>query len=378
MLEARIRKSFGSRPEAADFTLDVELTAGAGVSVLLGASGAGKTLTLDSIAGFLEPDEGRILLHDEILFDSKARVQLPPQRRRCGYVFQRYALFPHMTLRANLEFAVAHLGRLDQHRRVGEMIEKFRLGDVAGLRPRELSGGQKQRCSIARALVAEPRLLLLDEPSQGLDAALRTELYEVLRQVRAEFQTPVLLVTHDLEECFELGEEVFVMRSGRIIQRGTPRQLLARPASSMVAELLGQRNLLSAEIVALDPGRNTSRLRIDDFEMRGPYFPGFLIGDHLTVYVRPSDLKAWPKSASAAGALGEGNGGGPRLVGGGQKESAANQVPVTLERVIELPNFYRLEFSGGLTVEQAEEPAADSRDWLVSFPPGALRAIGGK
>src|SRR5262249_34567633 len=158
--------------------------AGAGVTVLFGPSGAGKTLTLDSIAGFIPPDEGRILLDDEILFDGAARVHLSPQDRNCGYVFQNYALFPHMTLRENLAFAAERKPRLERHRRVNEMIDRFHLQDTAGRRPHEVSGGQKQRCSIARALIAEPKLLLLDEPAQGLDAQLRSELYEILRQVR--------------------------------------------------------------------------------------------------------------------------------------------------------------------------------------------------
>ena len=127
------------------------------MTVLFGPSGAGKTLTLDSIAGFVRPDEGRILLDDQILFDGAAGVHLAPRARRCGYVFQNYALFPHMTLRQNLEFAAERTPRLERHRKVNEMLEKFHLTDVAGRRPHELSGGQKQRCSIARALIGAPR-----------------------------------------------------------------------------------------------------------------------------------------------------------------------------------------------------------------------------
>src|ERR1700677_641601 len=187
MIQARIRKQFAPGPDSAGFSLDLEFSAGAGVTVLFGSSGSGKTLTLDSIAGFVRPDEGRILLDDQILFDGAAGVHLQPRARHCGYVFQNYALFPHMTLRQNLEFAVERAPRLERHRRVNEMLERFHLQDAAGRRPHEVSGGQRQRCSIARALIGSPKVLLLDEPTQGLDTPLRTELYTALRQVRVDF-----------------------------------------------------------------------------------------------------------------------------------------------------------------------------------------------
>ena len=132
MLQARLRKSFAPRPDSAGFTLDLEFSATAGVTVLFGPSGAGKTLVLDCVAGFTQPNEGRILLDNEILYDAASPVNLPPQKRNCGYVFQNYALFPHMTLRENLAFAAERKPRLERHRRVHDMLEKFRLTDVAG------------------------------------------------------------------------------------------------------------------------------------------------------------------------------------------------------------------------------------------------------
>src|SRR5580700_3642236 len=167
MIQARIRKQYAAGPDSTGFSLDLEFSAAAGVTVLFGSSGAGKTLTLDCIAGFVRPDEGRILLDDQILFDGAAGVHLEPRARHCGYVFQNYALFPHMTLRQNLEFAVERTPRLGRHRKVTDVLEKFHLTDVAGRRPYQLSGGQKQRCSIARALIGAPRVLLLDEPGRS-------------------------------------------------------------------------------------------------------------------------------------------------------------------------------------------------------------------
>src|SRR5579872_3747099 len=270
MISARIRKTYAARPDSSAYNLDLEFEAAAGITVLFGPSGSGKTLTLDAIAGFVRPDLGRILLDGEILFDGASGVHLPPQARNCGYVFQNYALFPHMTLRKNLEFAVERLPRLERHRRVNEMLERFRLTDAAGRRPHQVSGGQRQRCSIARALIGSPKLLLLDEPAQGLDAVLRAELYDVLRQVRADFHTPVLLVTHDLEECFELADDMLVLHGGRLVQSGPPHKILDSPASLEVARLLGAFNLLAAEIKLLDPGRNISRIAVGGSEIEGP------------------------------------------------------------------------------------------------------------
>ncbi len=356
MIHARIRKQYAAGPDSAGFSLDIEFSAAAGVTVLFGSSGAGKTLTLDSIAGFVRPDQGRILLDDQILFDGAAGVHLPARLRRCGYVFQNYALFPHMTLRKNLEFAAERAPRLGRHRKVTEMLEKFHLTEVAGRRPYQLSGGQKQRCSIARALIGSPRVLLLDEPSRGLDASLRAELYSVLRQVRQEFGTPILLVTHDTEECFQLADEMVVMRDGRAVQSGTPRKIFEQPVNVDVARLLGFYNVLPVEIRSLDPGRNTSRLRYQDFELAGPYFPGRLIGDQVWLYIRPDQLSAAPRNG----------------------RPAFNQIPATLLRTVEMPERLRLEFSGGIAVEVAPgviENVGGVKEWVVEFPSAGLRVL---
>jgi len=361
MLTARIRKTFAPRTDSAGFTLDVELTATHGVTVLFGPSGAGKTLVLDSVAGFVKPDEGRIMLDDDILFDGASRVFLAPQKRNCGYVFQNYALFPHMTLRENLEFAAERRPRLERHRRVMDMLEKFRLTEAAGRKPHEVSGGQRQRCSIARALIAEPKLLLLDEPATGLDAPLRAELYEVLRRVKEDFRTPMLLVTHDLAECFELAEEMLIVNHGRVAQKGPPRFVLDEPANLEVARLLGAFNLLEAEIVTLDPGRDTSRLRAGEFELNGPYFKGHLKGDRVTLCIRPEQLTATAREAKLA----------------------PNQIPAELARVVERPHGLRLEFtspafSGTVRVNISRgdyERLKDNRAWVVEFPAEALRVV---
>jgi molybdate transport system ATP-binding protein len=356
MIQARLRKQFPAGPDSAAFSLDVEFGTSSGITALFGPSGSGKTLTLDCIAGFVRPDEGRILVDDQILFDAQTRVNILPRERRCGYVFQNYALFPHMTLRGNLTFAAEMWPRRERHRKIGEMLEKFRLTDIAGRKPHEVSGGQKQRCSIARALIGSPRMLLLDEPARGLDAPLRAELYGILRQVRTDFQLPIVLVTHDLPECFELADEMLIMREGRVVQNGPPSKVCDHPANLDVARLLGIYNILPVEIRTLDPSRNTSVLKYENFEIHGEYYPGRLRGDHIHIAVAPQQLKAVP----IEGKLG------------------TNQVPAQLLRIIEAPHAARLEFAGDLAVEV---PRADyernkyAREWAIEFPVRALRVL---
>jgi molybdate transport system ATP-binding protein len=356
MIHARLRKIFPARADSAAFSLDAEFEAPSGITALFGPSGSGKTLTLDLLAGFAIADEGRILLDDQILYDHASGVNLTPQQRRCGYVFQNYALFPHMTLRENIEFAAESHARLERRKLVNEMLEAFRLADVAGKRAHQVSGGQRQRCSIARALIGRPRMLLLDEPAQGLDAQLRAELHDILRNVHAEYQTPVLMVTHDLEECFALNGRMLILREGRLVQAGAPQEILDQPANLDVARLLGRHNTLPAEIRSLDPGRNLSRLVVGQFELEGPYFPAHFKGDRVTLCVRPEQLQV----SARVGKL------------------EPNQVELHLQRALPTPNGMRLDFAGPVAalVPYAQwELLREGQDWAVHFPREALRVV---
>jgi molybdate transport system ATP-binding protein len=336
---------------------EIEFQAASGVTALFGASGAGKTLTLDAIAGFVKPASGRIILDDEILFDGASGVSLPARRRHCGYVARQWALFPHMSVHDNLLFPLAGFARLERHRRVKETIDRFGLGDAAARRPGEVPAREQLRAAFARALIGEPKVLLVDEPAAGFDSELRAEWHKALRLVRDETDLPVLVATRDLDTCFELAGSMLLLDAGRILQSGTPRQVLDQPASVEAARLLGIRNLFRAEIVALDPGRNTSRLRLEDFELTGAYFPGRLRGDRVWLCVEPGQLRATAQNGS---------------------KPQANQVPARLERAAEMPRAVRLEFAGGIVAEVPRpefERQKDNKDWLVEFPPAALRVL---
>ncbi len=208
------------RHEQARFELDVRFASAARRLVLFGPSGAGKTQTLKMIAGISRPDAGRVAIGGRVLDDSAAAVRLSPQQRRLGYVFQDYALFPHLTVRQNIAFA-RHRGWLNPKRAVeDDAVERwivgFGLQPVATLYPHQLSGGQRQRSALARALVHDPVALLLDEPFAALDTPLRARLRDELRDLQAQLKLPMLLITHDEADVAELADEVVTLHAGRV------------------------------------------------------------------------------------------------------------------------------------------------------------------
>jgi len=209
------------RHDATLFELDVRFASDASRLVLFGPSGAGKTQTLKMLAGIVRPDAGRVRIAQRMLYDSAARIDLSPQQRRLAYVFQDYALFPHLTLRQNIAFA-RRTGWLNPGRRivdasVDRWIAAFHLEAIAGHYPHQVSGGQRQRTALARALVNEPTALLLDEPFAALDRSLRQKLRDELRELQAALKIPLLLITHDEEDVRALAEDVVHLAAGRVV-----------------------------------------------------------------------------------------------------------------------------------------------------------------
>jgi len=237
------------------FTLDVAWTAGDGVAVLFGPSGAGKTLTLQCLAGLVHPDAGRIAVDDRVLFDAVAGVNLPPQQRRVGYVFQGYALFPHLTVAENVGFGLRDRPRAVRDTRVADVIARLDLGGLERRRPSDLSGGQRQRVALGRALAIDPALLLLDEPLSALDAPLRRALRDELRSILSGWGTAAVVVTHDFTEAYRLADRIIVYESGRVIQAAPRAELLWQPASEAVARVMGLRNVLHGTVVKAMPDR---------------------------------------------------------------------------------------------------------------------------
>jgi molybdate transport system ATP-binding protein len=275
------------------FTLDVAWTAGVGVSVLFGPSGSGKTLTLQCLAGLVRPDAGRIVVDGRVLFDGEAAIHVRPQERRLGYVFQGYALFPHLTVRSNVAFGLHRQAPAERARRAAAVMEKLGLAGLGDRYPRELSGGQRQRVALGRALAIEPALLLLDEPLSALDVPARRALRDELQAVLADWNIPAVLVTHDFSEAYQLGDRVVIYEAGRVRQAGSRGELLWRPASESVARILGFRNVLHGRAAEVSPTGLRVAWRGQHLEVRvPPDLPALPApGSPVTFFVRPEDLR---------------------------------------------------------------------------------------
>jgi molybdate transport system ATP-binding protein len=231
VLRAELRTAVGA------LALDVDLRVEPGETLALaGPSGAGKTSVLRAIAGLLRPARGRVTCGEDVWLDTAARVDLPPERRACGYLFQEYALFPHLSAWRNVAYG---LPRERRRERAHELLERFGLGERAHAPPHELSGGERQRVALARALARRPRALLLDEPLSALDARTRTSASRELALALREADVAALFVTHDFGEASLLGDRVAVLDAGRVVQEGKARELAAAPASAFVADLTG-------------------------------------------------------------------------------------------------------------------------------------------
>jgi molybdate transport system ATP-binding protein len=242
-LNLNLKKSFKG------FNLDVALELGTELVVLFGPSGAGKSLTLKMISGLVVPDQGAVTIGGEKVFDSGSGINTPIRKRRTGYLFQDYAVFPHMTVYENIAYGMNGLKGAVRSR-VAELLGVMRLEGLEGRYPHELSGGQRQRVALARTLATSPKILLLDEPFSALDYQVREKLRADLLNIHRLFPITTIVVTHDLEEAFMLSDKVAVINEGRIEQFGSREDVFYRPGTRNVARFVGTRNIFTGRVVS--------------------------------------------------------------------------------------------------------------------------------
>lgn len=239
-LEVSIKKKLGN------ITLDVEFETGEGVFAILGASGCGKSMTLKCISGIETPDEGRIVLNGRVLFDSAKKINLPPQKRHVGYMFQDYALFPNMTVRQNITVG---MGKKPENEKVDRYLSRFHIRDVQNLYPWQLSGGQKQRVAMARLIAQEPEVILLDEPFSALDSYLKWELEREMRETLTEVEKITLFVSHNRDEVYRLSQTVGCINRGKMEVVEPVKEFFHNPKTKAAAILSGCKNISFAEVI---------------------------------------------------------------------------------------------------------------------------------
>ena len=278
-----LRKEFG--PTVAVDDVDLAIHAGQ-LFFLLGPSGCGKTTLLRMLAGFIDPTSGTIRFGDRDV------THTPVNQRNTGMVFQGYALWPHMTVRQNVAFGldVRKVPAAEKARRVDEALATVQIGQLADRKPTQLSGGQQQRVALARALVVEPTVLLLDEPLSNLDAKLRLEMRQGIRDICRRANITAVYVTHDQEEALSMADSIAVMRDGRLMQVGPPRELYTRPGSRFVAEFLGEANFIPGRVASVTGGVASVDTAVG--AIRSTEFPDSLKeGVEVTLSLRPEALR---------------------------------------------------------------------------------------
>jgi spermidine/putrescine transport system ATP-binding protein len=315
---------------------------------LLGPSGCGKTTTLRLIAGFERPDGGAILI------DGVDQAGTPPHKRPVNTVFQSYALFPHMDVAANVGFGLRYqdVSKTEQRRRVGEALEKVRLTGMESRKPTQLSGGQQQRVALARSLVLNPSVLLLDEPLGALDAKLRKALQVELKNLQEDLEITFIYVTHDQEEALTMSDRMAVMTEGKVEQLGTPAEVYETPTSSYIADFLGVSNLMYAEAIGV------GRISLGGRQLACVSRDG-ATGD-VTVSIRPERVELHPPDFTGDNSL------------AGEIERVVFAGPL-LKVLVKIPDV------GIIQVTIPNQGAAFTWDWpdpvSLRFPPEALRIV---
>lgn len=277
MLEVAIEKKIDEFHLSSSFTVQNEILG------VLGPSGSGKSMTLKCIAGLEKPSSGRIILNGKILYDSDEKIDIPPRLRKIGYVFQNYALFPHLTVYKNIEFGINHLSKGLQKEKVQDIVNRMGLTGLENRYPHELSGGQQQRVALARTLITNPELLLLDEPFSALDNHVKNQLeQDLLEMIHTHYNGEILFITHNLEEAYKLCDRLLIYDNGQTVQLGHKKDIMNGPATITVAKMTGCKNLLPVHVKKIEDHfhltANTMVLTTNYKEM--PYSHEMVAGIH--------------------------------------------------------------------------------------------------
>ena len=283
MLGLQLRRRLG------DFRLDIDVRCPYEVTAVFGPSGAGKTTLLNMVAGLVRPDEGEITIDDDVLFSSDRGIDRPPEQRRIGYVFQDDLLFPHLTVEDNLRFGYDRMQAAERRFEVDLVVDLLEIAPLLGRRPRHLSGGERQRAALGRALLASPRLLLMDEPLASLDQGLKSRIIPYLRHIRSDLGIPILYVSHSVAEILELTGQVIVLKEGRVVAHGDFFRVAQDPEVLPLVEEHGFENVLPVEVVSADAAAGVTRVRYRDQGLKIPYCDR-PAGSRVFIGIRADDI----------------------------------------------------------------------------------------
>jgi molybdate transport system ATP-binding protein len=283
LLEVKLKKALPG------FKLEVAFSVNRETLAILGPSGSGKTMTLQCIAGLVRPDEGYIRLNDKVILDTARGINLATQTRKVGYVFQNYALFPHLTVKDNIAYGIRHLPPAEVDKKVAQLLEKMNITGLGDRYPRQISSGQQQRVALARAIAPEPEALLLDEPFSALDTQVKERLELELMALQNYYRGNILFVTHNLAEGYKIASKIAVYESGHIAQCDEKNKVITSPSSHTVARLTGVRNLMRGSITEIKDSSVTVKVPElgGTISVTADNMTKLTIGQSVTIGIRP-------------------------------------------------------------------------------------------